>query len=143
MSNYHLEFSTQHCLQYIIFLSLKKKNAEMSFLRVNDLIIVCIVQNHDADSPFYIIKNMFSLKIKEIAVGKVCLLVVEGFGSLFPCLKTENDVKLCRKCVTLCPNMAERCRHKKFHHYFILFVYALLVHSLVEHIPNIDCVICL
>ena len=34
----------------------------MSFLRVNDLLLVCIVQNHDADSPLYIIKNMFSLK---------------------------------------------------------------------------------
>ena len=35
----------------------------MSFLRVNDLLLLCIVQNHDADSPLYIIKNMFSLKI--------------------------------------------------------------------------------
>ena len=115
----------------------------MSFLRVNDLIIVCIVQNHDADSPLYIVKNMLSLKIKEIAVGKVCLLVVEGFGILVPCVKTENDVKLCRIWVTLCPNMAERCRLTKFHLYFILFVYTLLVHSLVWHIPNIDCVLCL
>ena len=34
-------------------------------------------------------------------------------------------------------------RHTKFHLYFILFVYTLLVHCLVGHIPNIDCVICL
>ena len=79
----------------------------------------------------------------EIAVGKVCLC----FGSLVPYVKAENDVKLCLSTwVTLCPNMAERCRHTKFHLYFILFVYALLVHSLVGQvlgIPNIDCVICL
>ena len=29
----------------------------MSFLRVNELLLVCFVQNHDADSPLYIIKN--------------------------------------------------------------------------------------
>ena len=28
---------------------------------------------------------------------------------------------------------------KKVHLYFILFVYAFLVHSMVGHIPNIDC----
>ena len=39
------------------FLVIKEKNAEISFLRVNDLLLVCIVQNHDADSPLYIIKN--------------------------------------------------------------------------------------
>ena len=70
-------------------------------------------------------------------------LFVEGLGSLVLCVKTENDVKLCLSTwVTLYPNMAERCRHKKFYLYFILFVYPLLVHSLVEHISNIDCVIC-
>ena len=37
----------------------------MSFLRVNDLLFVCIVQNHDAYSPLSIIKNMFSLKINK------------------------------------------------------------------------------
>ena len=43
----------------------------------------------------------------------MCLLVVEGFGNLVPCLKTENDVILCLSTwVTLCPNMAEKCRHK-------------------------------
>ena len=111
----------------------------MSFLKVNDLLLVCIVQNHDVDSPLYSIKNMFSLKInKKLPLEKVCLLVVEGFGSLVPYVKSENDVKLCLSTwVTLCPNMAERCRHTKFHLYFILFVYALLVHSLVGH--NSDC----
>ena len=74
----------------------------------------------------------------------MCLLVAEGFGRLVPSVKTENDVKLCLSTwVTLCPNMAERCRHKKSHLYFILFFYALLVLSLVGHIPNIDYVICL
>ena len=36
----------------------------MSFLRVNDLLLVYIFQNHDADSPF-LLKNMFSLKINK------------------------------------------------------------------------------
>ena len=41
----------------------------------------------------------------------MCLLVVEGFGRLVPFVKAENDVKLCLSIwVTLCPNMAERCR---------------------------------
>ena len=46
-------------------LVIKEKIAEMSFLRVNDLLFVCIVQNHDADSPLYIIKTMFSLEINK------------------------------------------------------------------------------
>ena len=54
----------------------------MSFLRVNDLIIVCIVQNHDADSPFYIIKNMLSLKIKEIADRKLWKVLASWFPGL-------------------------------------------------------------
>ena len=31
----------------------KEKKAEMSFLRVSDLLLVCVVLNHDADSPLY------------------------------------------------------------------------------------------
>ena len=31
VSNYHLEFSTQHCLQYIFLLSLKKKMQKCRF----------------------------------------------------------------------------------------------------------------
>ena len=47
--------------------------------------------------------------LRENAVGKVCLLVVEDFDSQVPCLKTENDVKLCLSTwLTLCPNMDER-----------------------------------
>ena len=64
VSNYHLEFSTQHCLQNIFLLSLKKKNAEISFLRVNDLLLVCIVQNHDPDSLLYIIKKYVFIENK-------------------------------------------------------------------------------
>ena len=51
--------SNLSCLQYFLVLSLKKINAEMSFLRVNDLLLVCIVQNHYADSPLYITKICF------------------------------------------------------------------------------------
>ena len=50
MRYYHSEFSTQHCLQCIFLSSSKKKKAEMSFLRVSDLLLVCVVLNHDADS---------------------------------------------------------------------------------------------
>ena len=35
----------------------KKKKAEMSFLRVSDLLFVCVVLNHDAVSSLFIIKN--------------------------------------------------------------------------------------
>ena len=77
-------------------LFIKRKKAEMSFLRVSDLLFVCVVLNYDADSSLYIIKNYVFIENKyEIAVGKVCLLVGEDFDSLVPCLKTENDVKFC------------------------------------------------
>ena len=123
---YHSEFSTQNCLQCIFLSSSKKKKVEMSFMRVSDLLLVCVVINHDADSRHISLKMIFSLKINE------------------KCIKTENDIKLCLSTwVTLCPYMAERCRHKKCHLRFILFVFALLVHPLVGHIPNIDCVVCL
>ena len=135
--------STLFTMHFSLFI--KEKKTEMSFLRVGGLLFVCVVLNHDADSSLYIIKNGIFIENKwEIAIGKVCLLVVEDFGRLVPCIKTENDVKLCLSTwVTLCPNMAERCRHKKCHFCFILFVYALLVHPLVGHMPNIDCVVCL
>ena len=43
---------------YNAFFSLhQRKKAEMSFLRVSDLLLVCVVLNHDADSSLYIIKN--------------------------------------------------------------------------------------
>ena len=41
--------------------------------------------------------------------------------SLVPCLMTRNDAKLCLSTwVTLCPNMAERCRHKKCHLFYLV-----------------------
>ena len=48
----------------------------MSVLRVSDLLLVCVVLNHDADSSLYIIKMIFSLKINEkLPLEKrVCLL---------------------------------------------------------------------
>ena len=43
---------------YNAFFSLhQRKKKEMSFLRVSDLLLVCVVLNHDADSSLYIIKN--------------------------------------------------------------------------------------
>ena len=46
-------------------LIIKEKLAEMSFLRVSDLLLVCVVLNHDADSSLYIIKNDIFIKIDE------------------------------------------------------------------------------
>ena len=46
-------------------LFIKDKKAEMSFLRVSDLLLVCIFLNHDVDSSLYIIKMIFSLKINK------------------------------------------------------------------------------
>ena len=109
------------------------------------LTFCCEVENHAVDSSLYIIKSDIFIENKwEIAVGKVCLLVVEDFDSLVSCLKTENDVKhRLGTWVTLFPNKAERCRHKKCHLCFILFVYALVEHHLIGHMPNIACVVCL
>ena len=62
---------------YNAFLSLhQRKKAEMSFLRVSDLLYACVVLNHDADSSLYTIKNNISLKIKEKMPFEkfVCLL---------------------------------------------------------------------
>ena len=39
----------------------KEKIAEMSFLRVSNLLLVCVVQNHDADPPIISLKMIFSL----------------------------------------------------------------------------------
>ena len=44
-------------------LFIKEKKGEMSFLRVNDLHLVYVVLNHDADFALFIIKMIFSLKI--------------------------------------------------------------------------------
>ena len=62
---------------YNAFFSLhQRKKAEMSFLRVSDLLFVCVVLNHDADQSLYIIKMVFLLKINEkLQLEKcVCLL---------------------------------------------------------------------
>ena len=82
-----LSFGIFHPTLFTIHLSLviKEKNAEMSFLRVNDLLLVCIVQNHDADSPLYIIKNMFSLKInKKLPLEKCVYLWWKVLAAWFP-----------------------------------------------------------
>ena len=47
----------------IFLFSSKKKKAEMSFLRVSDLLLVCVVLYHNADSSLFIIRMIFSLKI--------------------------------------------------------------------------------
>ena len=59
----------------------------MSFLRVSNLLLVCVVQNHDGDSQL----DIFIENRIENAIGKVCLFVVEAFDSLVPCLKNETD----------------------------------------------------
>ena len=60
ISNFHSTLFTMHFPLYI-----KEKKAEMSFLRVSDLLLVCAVLNHDAGSSLYIIKMIFSLKMNE------------------------------------------------------------------------------
>ena len=49
----------------------------MSFLRVSDLLLVCVVLNHDAGLSLYIIKMIFSFEINEkLPLEKfVCLLL--------------------------------------------------------------------
>ena len=41
----------------------------MSFLRVNDLLFVCIVQNHDADSPLYDADSPLYIIRKYVFIG--------------------------------------------------------------------------
>ena len=109
-----LSFGIFHPTLFTIhfLLSLKKNNAEMSFLNVNDLLLVCIVQNHQ-NSPLYIIKNMFVLKIKRNQRWKNVSACCGRFWQPDSLRKTKNDVTLCLSTwVTLCPNMAERCRHQ-------------------------------
>ena len=97
MDYYHFECSTQHCYQYI-FSHFKEKEAELSFLRVTDLPLVCVVQNHDADSRFmmhnalYHKKMIFSLKIKEKMPLEKCVCLYWKIFTACSLLKTENDV---------------------------------------------------
>ena len=59
---------------------------------------------------YILLKNMFSLRIDKKLPLKKCVYLLWKVL----CVKTENDVKHCLSTwVTLCPNMAERCRHKK------------------------------
>ena len=57
-------------------LFIKEKKAEMSFLRVSELLLVCVVVNHDEDSSLYIIKMIFSLKINENARLEKCVCLL-------------------------------------------------------------------
>ena len=56
----------------------------MSFLRVNDLLIVCIVQNHDADSPLYIIKKYVFIEHKKLPLEKCVYLLWKVLAAWFP-----------------------------------------------------------
>ena len=58
------------------FSLLQRKKAEMSFLRVCDLLFVCAGLNHDADSSLKIIKMIVLFKINQkLPLEKcVCLL---------------------------------------------------------------------
>ena len=62
-------------------LFIKEKEAECFFQRVSDLILLCVVLNHDVDSSLYFIKMIFSLKIIEK------LPMQNDFDSLVTCLK--------------------------------------------------------
>ena len=57
-------------------LFIKEKKAEMSFLRVSDLLFVWVVLNHDANSSLYVIKNSIFIENNEkLPLEKcVCLL---------------------------------------------------------------------
>ena len=61
-----LSFGIFHSTLFTMHFSLfiKEKKAEMSFLRVSDLLLVCVVLNHDADSSLYVIKNDIFIEIK-------------------------------------------------------------------------------
>ena len=69
---------------------IKEKKTEMSFLRVSDLLLVCVVLNHDADSSLYIIKKIFSLKINEkLPLEKCVCLLWKILTAWFPALKLK------------------------------------------------------
>ena len=66
-------------------LFIKEKKAEMSFLRVSDLLLVCAVLNHVADSSLYIIKNDIFMKINEKLPLKKCVcLLWKSLTAWFP-----------------------------------------------------------
>ena len=53
-------------------LFMKEKKAEMSFLRVTDLLFVCVVLNQDADLSLYMIKNNIFIENKWKSVSACC-----------------------------------------------------------------------
>ena len=57
-------------------LFIKEKKAEMSFLRVSDLLLVCVVLNHVADLSLYIIKNDIFMTINEKLPLKKCVCLL-------------------------------------------------------------------
>ena len=63
----------------------KEKKAEMSFLRVSDLLFVWVVLNHDANSSLYIIKNGIFIENNEILLFEKCVcLLWKILTALFP-----------------------------------------------------------
>ena len=67
----------------------------MPFLRVNDLLLACIVPNHDVDSPLYIIKNMFSLQInKKLTLEKCVYLLWKILEAWLPALRLKMTSNL-------------------------------------------------
>ena len=70
-------------MHFSIFI--KEKKAEMSFMRVSGLLLICVVLNHDADSSLYIVKMIFSLKINEKFRWKSVSACCGRFDSLVPC----------------------------------------------------------
>ena len=55
---------------------IKEKKSEMSFLKVNDLLFVCVVLNPDADSSLYIIKNDIFFEINEKLPFEKCVCLL-------------------------------------------------------------------
>ena len=96
----------------------------MSFLRVSDLLLISVVINHDVGSLLLHEHIMFSFKIIDKFLLEKCVCSSSNIlTAWYPAyrLKMKSSLCLCTK-VTLCPNMDERCRYKKFHFYFILLV---------------------
>ena len=122
-------------------LLIKEKKAEMSFLRVSDLLIVCVHLNHDADCLYIPLKTIFSLKINEkFPLEKCVCLLWKILTVWFPALKLKRTSNFVSAHVS---HYVQIWLKEKCHLSFILFVYALKVHPLEGHMPNIDYVVCL
>ena len=94
---------------------------------------------------YNIIKMIFSLRINEkLPLEKCVCLLWKILTAWFPAYKFK---------ITSCFVSAHGSHYaqiwlkgvdiKSATFVFFLFVYALLVHPLVGHMPNIDCVVCL